>query len=364
MSIDFDAKRWDRLKDAARLWWDGRLERPLIQVALTGRDPGRGEPAAPNHGFVPFHDPSAPAEAIVDRWDYNLSCRTFPGDAFPGVWPNFGAGVVAAFLGARLEARRDGDTVWFHPRRRQEIADIRFEYDGENVWLRRVKEVALAAAQRWNGLVQVAMADLGGNLDVLSTFRPGERLLLDLYDHPDHVKRLAWRAHELWHRYFDEINAVLRPSNPGYSAWAGIFCEQPHYMLQCDFCYMISPEMFDEFAKPELEATCRRLPCCFYHLDGPGQLAHLDSLLAIKELKGIQWIPGAGAPDQRHWPEVYRKIRKAGKLIQLHVDGDKMEVLDVVAGQVGSAKGIVMSGEVDASKEARLQKILRRYGAE
>ena len=47
---------------------------------------------------------------------------------------------------------------------------------------------------------------------------------------------------------------------------------------------LISPQMFDEFAKPELEATCERLPRAFYHLDGPGQLPHLDSLLEIENL--------------------------------------------------------------------------------
>ena len=37
-----------------------------------------------------------PAEQIVDRWEYYLSGQYYLGDAFPSVWPNFGAGVVAA----------------------------------------------------------------------------------------------------------------------------------------------------------------------------------------------------------------------------------------------------------------------------
>jgi 5-methyltetrahydrofolate--homocysteine methyltransferase len=68
-------------------------------------------------------------------------------------------------------------------------------------------------------------------------------------------------------------------------------------MLSSDFSYLIGPAMFDEFVKPGLADSCRRLPHSFYHLDGPGQLAHLDSLLAIAELDGIQWVPGAGQPE-------------------------------------------------------------------
>jgi len=41
------------------------------------------------------------------------------------------------------------------------------------------------------------MTDLGGNLDILSTFRPGTDLLLDLYDHPEDVKRLTGEAHTM-----------------------------------------------------------------------------------------------------------------------------------------------------------------------
>jgi 5-methyltetrahydrofolate--homocysteine methyltransferase len=363
VGIDFSHDRWQRIRRNTALWWSGQLERPLVQVAVVGRDPGRPEPHLPSYGFIPFYDPSVPPEAIVDRFDYDLSCRWFPGDAFPAIRATFGPGVAAAFLGAVL---RPGDnTVWFHPAKQKEIADLRFTYDPDNPWLRRVRDLSRASVERWKGLVQVGMTDLGGALDILSTFRPAERLLTDLYDHPDHVKRLTWELHDLWFRYFDEINQSLQPGNPGYSCWPGMYSQQPHYMLQCDFAYMISPAMFEEFVKPELAEACRMLANPFYHLDGPGQLRHLDSLLEIPQLKGVQWVPGAGAPDVRHWPEVYRKVRRAGKLTQIFVNAemDGLNALDVLADQLGIAKGIVLIGEVEASRQDELLRLLERYGA-
>jgi 5-methyltetrahydrofolate--homocysteine methyltransferase len=361
VAIDFSRQRWQRVRETARQWWAGELDRPMIAVSVTGRDPGRPEPDLPGHHFTAFYSNDVPAERIVDRWDYNLSCRRYPGDAFPSLWPNFGPGVMAAFMGASLEA--DGTTCWFRPREEREISELHFAYEAGNVWLERVKSLCAAAMARWDDLVQVGMTDLGGNLDVLSTFRPAEGLLLDLYDHPAEVKRLTWESHELWFRYYGEINEVLQPTNPGYSAWAGIYSPEPSYMLQCDFCYMISPGMFDEFVKPELAAACRRLANPFYHLDGPGQLPHLDSLLEIEELKGVQWIPGAGAPDMRHWPDVYRKIREAGKLIQLFPGDGGPHVLDVVADQLGSARGIILVGVVAPEHEAELMDLIERHGA-
>lgn len=115
----------------------------------------------------------------------------------------------------------------------------------------------------------------------------------------------------------------------------------------------------DRWGLQELDASCQRLTNAFYHLDGPGQLPHLDSLLSISKLKGIQWIPGAGAPDYKQWPDVYRKIRDAGKLIQLFGDVD---TLYTVEEQLGSAEGIVFTGT--ARNEAEAIHCLERYGIE
>ncbi|MGQ9662249.1 MAG: hypothetical protein ACUVWX_07940 [Kiritimatiellia bacterium] len=308
--------------------------------------------------FTAFYDWSVSASEIVDRWDYDLSTLEFLGDAFPSVWPNFGPGVVAAFLGADLYP--DGTTCWFRPREVQEISDLKLHYRADSPWLQRIKEICRCAMERWEGLVQVGMTDLGGGLDILLTFRPGERLLLDLYDTPQEVKRLTWEIHDAWWRYFEEINAVLRPINPGYTAWIPIFSASPYYILQCDFSYMIGPEMFEEFVLPELRASCRRLAHAFYHLDGPGARSHLDHLLSIPELKGIQWIPGEGQPDCTQWPDVYRKIHRAGKLIQIWGD---METLDTILKQIADTRGVIVFSSFSRSERRSAIEFLQKYGA-
>jgi len=362
VSIGFDNTRWNDIKKSSLAWWKNDLDRPLIQMRLYGRDAGRSKPTIPSKGFTSFYGLEVKAESIVDLWDYQLSTVHYLADAFPSVWPNFGPGVAASFLGAEL--KNTDHSTWFVPQEIKEIKDISFKYDEKNIWLNRIKDIYRAAVKLWQGSVLLSMTDLGGNLDILSTFRPSEGLLFDLYDYPEHVKRLTWEAHELWFKFYDEFNELVKSVNPGYSAWASIYSEIPYYMLQCDFCYMISPEMFDEFVKPELEATCKKIANPFYHLDGPGQLVHLDSLLEIKELKGIQWVPGDGQPGITHWPEVYKKIRKAGKLIQ--VFGAQSEfgyrALDILCEQLGSAEGIVMIAETGIEEYDEVRAFLQKYG--
>ena len=356
MNIDFDSRRWEKVKENYSKWWRGELERPLIHMTLANCRSPRKESKYPNLPFTSFYDLSISAENVVDAWDYELSKQRYLGDGFPSIWPNFGPGVIPAFMGTELS--NGENTVWFHPKKELTLDEIKFEFDKSNIWFNRVKDICVAAIDRWHGNVQIGMTDLGGNLDIVSSFRPSEKLLLDLYDSPERVKELLWEAHEMWWTYFEEINKILRPVNPGYTAWTPIFSEKPYYMLQCDFCYMIGPDMFDEFVKPELAATCKKLENAFYHLDGIGELPHLDSLLSIKELKGVQWVPGDGKPDTRYWPEVYRKINDAGKLIQIF---GSMESLDAIAGQIGTAEGIVLIAGYDISQEADAIEFLKKY---
>ena len=362
--IDFDSSRWARIKKDYTAWWQGKLDRPLVSISMNNREPDRPKPKQPDRDFAAFYDLSVPAEEIIDCWDYSLARRKFIGDAFPSVWPNFGAGVIAAFMGATLQ--NGENTVWFHPKEQKEISDLHFPktVDENNVWFRRVRDICKAAHEKWHGQVQVGMTDLGGNLDILSAFRPSERLLLDLYDHPEEVKRLSWEAHNAWWAYFDAINKVLQPVNPGYTAWTSIYSPEPYYMLQCDFCYMIGPQMFDEFVKPELSASCKRLKNAFYHLDGPGQLPHLDSLLSIPELKGVQWVPGSGRKDYEEWPEVFRKIQSAGKLLQLFNGSGKPEwqSIERVVHKLGTAKGIIMIGWAEKEDEPEILRMLDSLG--
>ncbi len=195
------------------------------------------------------------------------------------------------------------------------------------------------------------MTDLGGTLDVLASFRPAERLLTDFYDQPDRVEELTWQLHDLWWRYFDRLDAILRAgADPGYTAWTPLFSEKPYYMLQCDLCYMIGPAMFERFVLPELAASCRRLGNPAYHLDGPGQIPHVDLLLGIPELKAVQYVPTVSARDATQYADLYRRIRDGGKRIQVfnHYSPRGLELVDVLAEQLGDARGIAMIAYVGA----------------
>src|SRR5512145_563062 len=82
---------------------------------------------------------------------------------------------------------------------------------------------------------------------------------------------------------------------------------------------MISPIMFEGYVLPDLAACCEIMEHPFYHLDGKGELPHLDMLLGLEKLCGIQWVPGDGAPPPQQWLPVLKRIRDAGKRCHVEV---------------------------------------------
>ena len=75
--------------------------------------------------------------------------------------------------------------------------------------------------------------------------------------------------------------------------------------------------MFDEVFLPGIAAECKFLDRSIYHLDGPGALRHLDSILSIPELNALQWVFGAGNEGFHKWIGVYQKAQSARKGIQV-----------------------------------------------
>jgi 5-methyltetrahydrofolate--homocysteine methyltransferase len=314
-TLNFSEEDWDRVRRDTMAWWSGDLPRPLVYLAEV--DPQSG---GSHRGYQSNYPLNMPAEAVAECYEPVMAATHYYGDAFPWLWINFGPGIAAGFLGADVNSVTDpSETVWFTPARQVPLADLSLDYDPANAWWRRVRDVTAAFVSRVGGRLQASITDLGGNLDILASFRTTQQLLVDVLEQPEEVLRLSRQITAAWLRYYDELDAIVRPACPGTSCWAPIWSTGKTYMLQCDFAYMIGPKMFERFVLPDLAACCEHLDHGFYHLDGKGQIAHLDLLLSIPRLRGIQWIPGDGQPPADQWLPLLKRIRDAGKLCQVYV---------------------------------------------
>jgi 5-methyltetrahydrofolate--homocysteine methyltransferase len=317
LNISFDPAGWELAAKNWTAWWQGELERPLVMIE------SRVDINKPHLGFpdlaTRFHW-DTPLEEILHEYAGWFENTRWHGDAFPSFYPNFGPGLVAAFLGADLKA--DANTVWIESRVKKPIEECSFKFENQNKWWRRVAQFTQTLVDEWGDQLCVGYTDLGGNLDILASLLGSNELIFALSDNPDEVLRLVRQISEIWRRYFYELENIISRKSRGRTPWAAIWAPGTCYMLQSDFSYMISPRMFKKFVLPDLEYQVEHIDFPFYHLDGKGELPHLPHLLGIKKLRGIQWIPGDGQPAPEDWLNVLNQIRSAGKLCQVYVTAE------------------------------------------
>jgi hypothetical protein len=314
-ALNFTEQDWERIELDWTAWWAGELDRPIVVVEN------------PVHARLPEELSrefllESPVEELLAYYQTRLESRQIFGDAWPKWWPFFGAGVVAAFLGADLHCSPQTETIWFEPADSSIHAVKTPAYDPSNIWWRRVVSLTEAAVDLWGDQVCVGFTDLGGNLDILASLQSSQTLLLDLYDKPEIVKRISSVVTNHWLRYYKELFAITQKTGRGTTPWAPIWAPGRCYMLQSDFSAMISPQMFETFVLPDLALCFKELDFAFYHLDGPGQVPHLDLLLSLEQLRGIQWIPGEGQSSPAGWLPLLKRIIEAGKLCQLYVSAE------------------------------------------
>ncbi len=313
--VHFSQDDWLRVQTAWKSWWNGTLDYPMVTLEAND-DPHKNWIKALNE-ITHVTTPSGVVDQIISDQEVIFENLRWFGSAFPKFFINYGPGVVAAFLGSTLNIVPG--TTWFEALGVNSLAEIKLDALPESSWWRLIRELSKESAQRWRGKVAVGHTDLGGNLDILASLRGTQPLLTDLVDDPIKVERLIRQITQYWLDYYDALFDLIQPVGMGCCGWSPLWAPGRLYMLQSDFSYMISNRMFQRFVMPDLQACCESLDYAFYHLDGPGEIRHLDSLLAIPRLRGIQWIPGAGQPSAEDWPDILKRIRQGNKLCQVYV---------------------------------------------
>ncbi len=332
---------WPRVRELWLGYWAGEeFERPLMRVtAPNGQQPRAiPDPAGLEERWT---DPEYVAAVHAER----MRCTYWGGEGFPAHFVNLGPTIMASYLGAPLNLMET--TTWPHP-----IVDdwdtCELHFDESNRWWRATKAVTTACVEASGGNYAVGLTDLGGADDVLSYLRGPERLCVDLIERPEVIReRLAWVL-ELWFRLYDELWAITKRSMDGSTAWIRAWSPGRFYSLQSDFSCMISAPMFEEFVIPCLERQTEWLDHSIYHWDGPGALQHLDALLDLPHLDGIQWTPGAGNPPVCEWPEQLTRIQERGKRLYLFVGADEVEQLL----EFLSPRGLFLETSVGSVEEA------------
>ncbi len=317
---------WSEVENRFSAWWEGELREPLIQIIASRK--GRLEDLFWRDSWGFAKDPHHPERTIQSfmKWCNNV---LFLGDAYPNLWVNLGPGIMAGYLGAKVVVRED--TVWFgasadenEARDWEDVIEMLY-FNDKSFWWNVTLKITEACLVHGVGSYITGLTDLGGIHDILASLRGMLNLLRDLHLNPSKVEEASWKILDLWHIYYERLYHLCQQHMRGTSAWMGLWSPKRWYPIQCDFSALISPKHFKRFVLPIIAEQCERLDHIIYHLDGPGEIPHLDYLLKVDNLHGIQWVPGARMDavgkhcGSEYWLPMYRKILKAGKRLVIAV---------------------------------------------
>ncbi|MDI7275552.1 MAG: hypothetical protein QME94_06205 [Anaerolineae bacterium] len=253
----------------------------------------------------------------------------YAGDALPVVFPvatNLPA-ISAAYLGCPYHIHAESLTGWADP----VVTDLEhrapFMFDRQSAWWRITERLIEAVGSRRQGRYLMGAPDLNGPGEILARMRGTQELAFDCVDRPEAVRRAREELDRLWLEMWQAVTTRLHTWQEGCIFWMGVWSSRPATDLQCDFSAMISSKMFEVLFLPGLEQQTRWIDRTVYHLDGPGEIAHLDALLSLPRLNAIQWIPNPAQRRATHWLPLFRRIQAGGKGLYVYAFADEVETL-------------------------------------
>jgi len=298
-----------RLRD----WWhDKRVDRVVALIPSPRR--GVALPARINNVPEMYTDP----ETVFHNLDARLTSTFYGGEVFPHHWVYLGPVPLSSYMGC--EPHFKPNTVW-HSRLYDtwdSLDDLRF--DPSNRWYQLLCNLTHASVRRAKGNYLVSGQGFGCVSDVIANMWGSERTLMAMAERPETIKTITQKLVDVSKILYDEIDAITAPyQEDGSFDWIKLWAPGRMWTLQSDLCCMISPAMFEDYILEELRQEAEHVDYSFYHLDGPGAIRHLDALLSIKALDGIQWVPGAGdSQDPLNWIDLFLRVQKAGKKLQIY----------------------------------------------
>lgn len=294
-------------------WHREIIDRPPVSIPLPkpGAKPRWAQRSYPDHSSRWLD-----IDERVSQIEADLANIDFLYDSLPIAWPNLGPGIFSAWCGCPYSFGEE--TGWTKPA----ILDWGCDFDSVRLDMghplfQKTVEFTQKLLGRAEGKFIVGLTDFHPGGDHLAALRDPANLAVDLMENPDWVRRALERSYPEYYAAYGVFYRMLREKNMPITSWTSIIHDGSFYLPSNDFSCMIGKRMFDEFFLPGIAQECAFYERSLYHLDGPGALKHLDSLLEIRELDAVQWVCGYGNEGFGRWAQVYQKIQKAGKGIQL-----------------------------------------------
>ncbi len=313
---------WDDACQRLTALWRGEpLDRPCIGVASP--QPPTVQPLTPHDPEAQWLDPAVVKSLALQH----ITGTRWGGELVPSYL--LMAGWVFCYGAA---PHFDCKTIWHEPAHVDLEMDPVWRVDWEDPLISRYVALyqSVLALAGWDDFM-VGRPCLLPACDLLVAVLGNERFLTALIEHPQWIERSIdgiTRCQIEVYRKFEALAAGCHAFPWGNPGWMSFWGPDPYVSTQADVSCMLSPEMFDRFIAPEIEALGRTFGRVWYHLDGWRAVQHLPRLLQMPCVRVIQFIPEPDLPPNGpHWLGLYRTIQEAGRIVHISVAPEYVEPL-------------------------------------
>lgn len=282
-------------------------------------------------------------EAYRDSYEWLIDkFRQEPGICISGIAPLMGFPWMEAILGCPVFSSDDGMNVWAEPIPDHIEHMEYFNPQSCNLWLKKLSEFTEYLVRIAKNRVPVNILIMRGIVDLLSAMMGAGTLGLELYDHPEIIKKWANFLSKLWIRVIKAQLEII-PKFHGYYWSMGLGFSQRCAVFQEDASALLSPEMYRRIIFPSDKKIFDAFPYTIMHLHS-SSLHILDLLLDAKGPSVIQVGVDLGSSIQELIP-VLSKVQQHKPLYLSLANSSAEEIQEVIDSL--PATGIILAIPTD-----------------
>lgn len=352
----FGVKDFARVRRMYEQYWTRTNKRALVYTE------------APRDGAT-WYEASLPpmdywfnVKHIVASARHNLSQCVYALEGYPHIMTSLGPDLMAGILGWELHYNQSSEWSVHRDMDMAELAQIAYRKD--NFYLRKMEDILTELTDdAKQGDYIVGLVDLNTLLDGLAGLVGPQNLCYAMVDEPEELMAAIARHFALYKEVYTLYDSIARRYQGGSTNWLSVYSDVPWYFISLDFIVMLSDRDFTRFVEQPLRDMASFHGRNLFHLDGENAARHLDRLLAIPEITGIQvqCTPQVSDPVG-FWIPHLKRILASGKTAWIYAQTaeDVQRLMDSLP-----PEGLFIKTWSDSEKDmhALEKRVLDFYGA-
>jgi len=263
-------------------------------------------------------------------WNNRLCVKD---DSFPTIVPTYGIAEHTAYLGGEVVLQEDTS---YHKPILTEWADFdKLSLDENRPWLRMLVDGIAYYRKNWGQLFNARIRGGSGVSDIANVVR-GNELFMDVYDHPEMVRKLADFCADACRFATEQQKAVCEPIGNGFVNGFDMWMPKNSIgHISEDAACMLSVESFDSLFMPSLRRLCDGYDNVMLHIHALSR-KNIPQFASVPQITVMEITGDPNQPPSiavaREYEEVLRKkmviVRMRRETLRQHLDFfDRMKTI-------------------------------------